>query len=131
MQVMLVGAGGFVGSALRYVVSVWVQRLAATGGFPYGTLAVNVIGCLLIGLLGGLAEYRQVLNPGQRLFLMVGYPRRVHDIFDVRVRDARAGAGQRVPEGRCQYAVAGGARFRGRVRRDRDRPQPVGGVRNG
>ncbi len=72
MQLMLVGAGGFVGSALRFLISGWAQRLAATGGFPYGTLAVNVLGCLLIGLLGGLAEYRQVLTPGQRLFLMVG-----------------------------------------------------------
>jgi len=71
-QIVIVGAGGFVGSALRFVVSGWTQRLAATGGFPFGTLAVNVIGCLLIGLLGGLAEYRQVLEPGQRLFLMVG-----------------------------------------------------------
>lgn len=69
---MIVGAGGFVGSALRFVVSGWAQRLAATGGFPYGTLLVNVIGCLLIGLLGGLAEYRQVLEPGTRLFLMIG-----------------------------------------------------------
>ena len=69
---MLVGAGGFVGSALRFVISGWTQRLAATGGFPFGTLAVNVLGCLLIGLLGGLAEYRQVLEPWQRLFLMIG-----------------------------------------------------------
>ncbi|MBT8443495.1 MAG: fluoride efflux transporter CrcB [Gammaproteobacteria bacterium] len=69
---MIVGAGGFVGSALRFVVSGWTQRVAATGGFPFGTLAVNVIGCLLIGLLAGLAEYRQVLEPAQRLFLMVG-----------------------------------------------------------
>jgi len=72
MQIMIVGAGGFVGSALRFVVSGWTQRLVATGGFPYGTLVVNVLGCLLIGLLGGLAEYRQVLEPGQRLFLMIG-----------------------------------------------------------
>ena len=68
VQIMIVGAGGFVGSALRFVISGWVQQFAGTGGFPYGTLAVNVIGCLLIGLLGGLAEYRQVLEPGTRLF---------------------------------------------------------------
>lgn len=71
-QVMIVGAGGFVGSALRFAVSGWVQQATGTGSFPYGTLAVNVIGCLLIGLLGGLAEYRQVLEPGTRLFLMIG-----------------------------------------------------------
>ncbi|MAF82572.1 MAG: fluoride efflux transporter CrcB [Chromatiales bacterium] len=71
-QVMIVGAGGFIGSALRFVVSGWVQRLAATSVMPYGTLVVNVLGCLALGFLGGLAEYRQVLEPGQRLFLMVG-----------------------------------------------------------
>ncbi len=71
-QIMIVGAGGFIGSALRFVVSGWAQRLAAASVFPYGTLAVNVLGCLLIGILGGLAEYRQVLEPGHRLFLMIG-----------------------------------------------------------
>ncbi len=69
---MIVGAGGFIGSALRFVVSGWVQRLAAASVMPYGTLAVNVIGCLALGFLGGMAEYRQVFEPGQRLFLMVG-----------------------------------------------------------
>ncbi len=69
---MIVGAGGFVGSALRFVVSGWVQRLAATSVIPYGTLAVNILGCLALGFLGGIAEYRQMLEPGQRLFLMVG-----------------------------------------------------------
>lgn len=54
------------------MISGWAQRLAVASVFPYGTLAVNVLGCLLIGLLGGLAEYRQVLEPGQRLFLMIG-----------------------------------------------------------
>lgn len=69
---MIVGAGGFIGSALRFVVGGWVQRFAAAGAMPYGTLAVNVLGCLAIGLLGGIAEHRQVLEPGQRLFLTVG-----------------------------------------------------------
>ena len=69
---MIVGAGGFIGSALRFAVSGWVQRLAATSVMPYGTLVVNVLGCLALGFLGGIAEYRQVLEPSQRLFLMVG-----------------------------------------------------------
>ena len=38
----------------------------------YGTLVVNVVGCLLIGFLGGLAEERQYLGPQVRLFLFVG-----------------------------------------------------------
>jgi CrcB protein len=69
---MIVGAGGFIGSAMRFIVSGWVQRLAAGSVMPYGTLVVNVLGCLALGFFGGIAEYRQVLEPGQRLFLMVG-----------------------------------------------------------
>jgi len=69
---MIVGVGGFIGSALRFVVSGWVQRLAAASVMPYGTLVVNVFGCLALGLLGGIAEHRQMLEPAQRLFLMVG-----------------------------------------------------------
>ena len=69
---MIVGAGGFIGSVLRFMIGGWAQRLAAAGVFPYGTLVVNVVGCLLIGFLGGVAEYRQALEPAQRLFLMIG-----------------------------------------------------------
>ena len=71
-QLVLVGAGGFIGSAMRFVVSSSVQRMIAPSLMPFGTLAVNVIGCLAIGILGGLAESRAVLEPGQRLFLMAG-----------------------------------------------------------
>jgi CrcB protein len=71
-QIFIVGAGGFIGSILRFMISGWAQRLAVTGVFPYGTLVVNVLGCFLIGVLGGLAEHRQVLEPAQRLFLMIG-----------------------------------------------------------
>lgn len=70
-SVLLVGAGGFVGSALRHIVGTWVQRLA-DHPFPHGILAVNLVGCLLIGLVGGLAEHRGVLSPEARLFLLVG-----------------------------------------------------------
>jgi len=71
-QVLLVGSGGFVGSALRFLVSGWVYRSIPLAGFPWGTLAVNLAGCLAIGALGGLAQARQVLGPQTRLFLMIG-----------------------------------------------------------
>ena len=71
-QIVLVGLGGFCGSSLRFVLSGWVQRMFQHSQFPLGTLTVNVLGCLLIGYLGGLAEQRQVLEPGVRLFLLVG-----------------------------------------------------------
>ncbi len=69
---LLVGAGGFVGSVLRFLVSGWAQRLDPAGSFPVGTLAVNTAGCLAIGLLGGLAEARSILGPEARLFVLIG-----------------------------------------------------------
>ena len=71
-QILLVGAGGFIGSSLRFVISSWAQRSSFVAGFPLGTLVVNVIGCLLIGVLVGIADHRHLLEPGQRLFLAVG-----------------------------------------------------------
>ena len=71
-QIALVGIGGFIGSSLRFVLSGWAQRLFEQTQFPVGTLTVNVLGCLLIGFLGGLAEQRQLLDASLRLFLLVG-----------------------------------------------------------
>lgn len=71
-NILLVGAGGFVGSALRYLMSGWLQRLSPEGRFPVGTLGVNVLGCFLIGLLGGLAENIEAFSPNVRLLLFLG-----------------------------------------------------------
>ena len=71
-KILLVGAGGAIGAILRFLISGWSQRLLPNSIFPYGTLTVNVIGCIVIGLLAGLAETRQILNPETRAFLMIG-----------------------------------------------------------
>ena len=74
--ILLVGAGGFAGSVLRYIVNREVQQLfATTPGFPYGVLVVNVAGCFVIGLLGGLAASHGWFNStgGMRAFLFVGF----------------------------------------------------------
>ena len=70
--VLLAGLGGFIGSAARYLVGGWVHGWFSMTTFPLGTLVVNASGCLLIGLLSGLAESRQLLGPDLRLFLMIG-----------------------------------------------------------
>ena len=72
MNIFLVGIGGFIGSALRYTVSGYVQQATKSVGFPYGTLAVNVIGCFIIGFLAQLAETRGVFTSEARLFVFVG-----------------------------------------------------------
>jgi CrcB protein len=69
---LLVGAGGFLGSIARFLVGGWVHRRLPNLAFPAGTLTVNLVGCLMIGLLGGLAESRGVLGARARLFLLLG-----------------------------------------------------------
>ncbi|MDG2155134.1 MAG: fluoride efflux transporter CrcB [Gammaproteobacteria bacterium] len=71
-QVLIVGMGGFVGSSLRFVMHHWVQKAWLPSAFPLGTLAVNMIGCLLIGLVIGLSDVRGLLDQQWRLFLAVG-----------------------------------------------------------
>jgi len=72
MTILLVGLGGFVGSVTRYLLSRSVQDWAGGHWFPWGTLTVNVIGCLVIGLLAGLSEHRDLLGPNTRALLFVG-----------------------------------------------------------
>ena len=72
-----VAAGGAFGSVMRYVVATQVMSkttlLAAPWGvFPAGTLAVNLIGCLIMGLLAALASSFDWLNHEGKLLLMTG-----------------------------------------------------------
>ncbi|HEX9668591.1 MAG TPA: fluoride efflux transporter CrcB [Thermoanaerobaculia bacterium] len=71
-SVLLVGVGGFLGSVCRYLLGGWVHGAIPFASFPYGTLLVNVSGCFLIGVLGGLTDARQVLGPDGRLFVLLG-----------------------------------------------------------
>ena len=71
-KILFVGAGGFIGSVLRYVLSGLVNRLEMAGSFPLGTLVVNVAGCLVIGFLYGVAESRDMIGANMRLFALVG-----------------------------------------------------------
>ncbi|MBS0151983.1 MAG: fluoride efflux transporter CrcB [Nitrospira sp.] len=68
----LIGAGGFVGSILRYLVSGYAQQLSKSIQFPFGTLAVNILGCALVGFLAELADQRSVITGETRAFLIVG-----------------------------------------------------------
>lgn len=72
MQLIAIAAGGAIGSVLRFGLSSglhgWFGR-----GFPYGTLAVNVLGSFLIGLLLVVITSHEHLSPLWRSFLMVGF----------------------------------------------------------
>lgn len=66
-----VGVGGMVGTICRYGLSGLLYRLMGDR-FPYGTFAVNIVGCFAIGLLMSLFEERWLVPPNFRLFLTIG-----------------------------------------------------------
>ena len=72
VNAVLVGSGGFAGALLRYAVSGTVHRHLPQTTFPVGTLCVNLLGCLLIGPLAGLADSRQLFTPEARAFVFIG-----------------------------------------------------------
>jgi CrcB protein len=72
-NLLLVGGGGFLGSVARYFLSGWATQASHASRFPLGTLLVNVTGCLLIGLVAGLAEHAHLLSAPTRLFLLTGF----------------------------------------------------------
>lgn len=68
---LITGAGGFLGTGFRYL----LQRLIAIYfpvSFPFGTVFINVLGSLLIGIIYGLGDKSAVLTPEIRMFLAVG-----------------------------------------------------------
>ena len=72
MRLLLIGLGGGVGSILRYLLSGLAQGLSGATAFPLGTLVVNLLGCLAIGVLTELSESHGVLDPEMRGLLVVG-----------------------------------------------------------
>ena len=68
---VLIAVGGAGGSLLRYVLQGWVQRLAG-GGFPAGTLVVNVVGCFVLGLLAAAFTGPVLIREEYRIGLTIG-----------------------------------------------------------
>lgn len=72
-NILIVAVGGAVGSVARYLLSRLVQGTVLSA-FPLGTMAVNVAGCLLIGLVCGLSEGEgSPVTPDVKLLLTVGF----------------------------------------------------------
>tara|TARA_B100001750_G_C15513098_1_gene605046 strand:- start:904 stop:1299 length:396 start_codon:yes stop_codon:yes gene_type:complete len=70
--IILVGIGGFIGATLRYLVGNWIQNLSGNPEFPYGTLLVNLIGCLIIGFVIAISETQDNISQEIQIFLTVG-----------------------------------------------------------
>ncbi len=71
-QLLIVGAGGAFGAIGRYWLSIWVYSLTGRA-FPWGTLAVNLLGSLLMGFLAVWLLERMTLSDEMRALLMVGF----------------------------------------------------------
>ena len=72
-NLLLIGLGGFIGAILRYSISGFVQGWSKGNPFPVGTLAVNILGCFVIGLLSQLAESQGLFSPETRALLFIGF----------------------------------------------------------
>lgn len=70
-MMLLAGAGGFVGTCVRFLVGKWSSAIFH-GAFPLGTFLVNIIGCFIIGLLFGLLEKVHVMTPAD-VILITGF----------------------------------------------------------
>jgi fluoride exporter len=70
-NILCVGLGGFIGASLRYIISINSTKLFGAQ-FPYGTLIVNVIGGLFIGLIMELCITTNAISPSLKLFLVTG-----------------------------------------------------------
>jgi len=69
---LLVGAGGFLGSISRFLASRLIQSNLPSA-FPFGTFFVNITGCLLIGIIYGFSDRSSLLTPGWKMFLAAGF----------------------------------------------------------
>ena len=70
--IILVGAGGGIGSIFRYLTSVIVSKYFHAA-FPLATFIANILGCLIIGLLLGFFERHQLANPDLKYLFVTGF----------------------------------------------------------
>ena len=71
-ELLVVGLGGFVGSAARFKLGGFILHHSTSWRFPLSTFAVNISGCFVIGLLAALAERHDCFSADARLFLFTG-----------------------------------------------------------
>lgn len=70
--VLIVFFGGGIGSVFRYLTSVFTQKYIQHS-FPWATFFVNVVGCLIVGILAGLVAKQQLTSPDLKLLFITGF----------------------------------------------------------
>lgn len=69
--IAIVGCGGFIGAALRYIISLNAAKIFGAD-FPYGTLIANIIGAIIIGFVMKISLDTSLITPNTKLFLTTG-----------------------------------------------------------
>jgi len=69
----MVGLGGGMGAICRFMVYELCLTMVKNAWLPMGTIIVNILGCFIIGLLGGIAETRDVFSPEMRALIFIGF----------------------------------------------------------
>ncbi len=72
MRTLSIGVAGFAGAISRYAVEGWISE-RSRGSFPWGTLAVNASGCLVLGFLFTILTERFLPHPALRASLTIGF----------------------------------------------------------
>lgn len=71
-QILAIALGGALGTVCRYYLQAWAHGLVPGGLVAYGTLAVNLLGCLLIGLLAAVMQSKGLAGTALWMFLITG-----------------------------------------------------------
>jgi fluoride exporter len=72
LNLLIAGAGGFLGTIMRYLLNNLIYKTLDYPLYPYGTLTINISGCFFIGFIASLAESRLSLSPEVRIFIQIG-----------------------------------------------------------
>jgi len=73
LKILMVGIGGSVGAICRYLIYEATLILYKEAWLPLGTLTVNITGCFVIGLMGGLSETHEIFTPEVRALVFIGF----------------------------------------------------------
>jgi fluoride exporter len=71
-SLVIVFLGGGLGSVVRFSMSKWINSFHSHH-FPLGTLGANIVACLVLGIIIGVADHKQLISPAARLFWTVGF----------------------------------------------------------
>ncbi len=73
IKIAMVGLGGGLGAICRYLIYEASLIMVENAWLPLGTLIVNISGCFVIGLLGGISETRELFSPEIRALVFIGF----------------------------------------------------------